>query len=479
MKSAYFSFPILLFSGIALSGCTSANTPPEKPNVLFIISDDLNDWIGPYGGHPQVKTPNLDRLAANNALVMLNSQCAAMVCGPSRSALLTGLRPSTSGVYSNSENLRNSEVAAAVPTISQYFSQNGYFSLSTGKIFHKHRSPEGMDHGQWAFDLWENEAGGFPIDRSKLPLNNLPPTGSHGTSMDWGPTTVGKEETQDWLIANWAAQKFQEDFDKPFFMMLGFTRPHLPFYVPQEYFDRYDLESIIVPEFRLDDLDDVLTPDGKKKFEPTGDFLTIQKHDKFKEVTQAYLACVSYVDDCLGVVLDALDQSKYKDNTIIVFIGDHGWFLGEKLRFRKNHLWEESCRAPMIIKVPGMTKTAKCERPVSYMDLYPTLAELCGLPAPSHTDGRSIVPVLKDPTTEWYPALSTFRYKSHSIRSEQYRYNVYEDNTEELYDHYIDPMEHTNLIRDPKYKAVVENLRKWLPESDAIPISGLGNNSDE
>jgi arylsulfatase A-like enzyme len=476
MKTTISSLSALLIAGSTFLGCnTTAQTETEKPNVLFIIADDLNDWIGPYGGHPQVKTPNLDRLAANNAMVMLNSQCAAMVCGPSRAALLTGLRPSTSGVYTNGQNLKNSELAASVPTISQYFSQNGYFTLSTGKIFHKH----GKDEGQWAFDLWEKERGGFPIDKSKLPLSNLPKTGSHGTSMDWGPTTVGKEETQDWLIAQWAVNKFQEEFDKPFLMMVGITRPHLPFYVPQEYFDMYDLESIIVPEFRLDDLDDILTPDGKKKFEATGDFLTIQEHDKFKEVTRAYLACVSYVDDCVGQILDGLENSQYKDNTIIVFIGDHGWFLGEKLRFRKNHLWEESCRAPMIIKVPGLTKTAESIRPVSYMDLYPTLAELCGIPAPSHTDGRSIVPVLKDHNTPWYPALSTFRYKSHSIRSEQYRYNVYEDNTEELYDHYSDPMEHTNLISDPKYASVVKELRTWLPESDAAPSPGGGGGSDD
>jgi arylsulfatase A-like enzyme len=257
-------------------------------------------------------------------------------------------------------------------------------------------------------------------------------------------------------------------------MMVGITRPHLPFYVPQEYFDLYNLDSVKIPEFRLDDLDDVLTPDGKKKFEPTGDFLTIQKYGKFKEVTRAYMACVSYVDDCVGVILDALEASKYKDNTIVVFIGDHGWFLGEKLRYRKNHLWEESCRAPMIIKVPGLTSTSTSERPVSYMDLYPTLAELCGIPAPPHAEGRSIVPVLKDPATPWYPALSTFRYKSHSVRSEQYRYNVYEDNTQELYDHYADPMEHHNLFGDPKYDAVIDDLRKWLPESDAEPSPVVG-----
>jgi arylsulfatase A-like enzyme len=464
MKNIFSSLPTLLIAGTALTSCNTPTPQAAKPNVLVIISDDLRDWIGPYGGHPQAKTPNLDRLAANGSMTMLNAQCAASVCGPSRSALLTGLRPSTTGVYSNVQNLRDFEVAAAVPTLPQYFSQNGYFSLSTGKIFHKHRLEEGMDEGQWAFDLWEKEKGGFPVDKSKLPLNNIPSSGRRGTSMDWGATTVGKEETQDWLSAMWAAEKFQQDYDKPFFMMLGLTRPHLPFFVPQEYFDLYDLDSIVAPEFRLDDLDDILTPGGKKKFEPTADFLTIQQYDKFKEITRAYLACVSYVDDCVGLVLDALENSKYKDNTIIVFIGDHGWYFGEKLRFRKALLWEEDCRTPLIIKAPGITSTSRCERPVSFMDIYPTLAALCGLPIPEHCEGSDLTPLLKDPEIKWHPAVTTMFHNNHSIRSDRYRYNSWADGTEELYDHETDPNEWNNLIRTPGTEEIVQELRKYLPE---------------
>jgi len=466
MKTSILSISAMLLASAASSSTPRQSSDQGKPNVLFIVVDDLNDWIGPYGGHPQTKTPNIDRLASSGVTFM-NAQCPATVCGPSRSALLTGLRPTTTGVYGNAQNLRDSEVAAAVPTISQYFSQNGYYSLSTGKIFHKHRTKEGMDHGQWAFDLWEEEKGGFPIDKSKLPLSQMPSTGLNNVEMDWGPTTVGKEETQDWISAKWAAQKFQEDFDKPFFMMLGITRPHLSWYVPQEYFDRFDLESIKVADYRLDDLDDILTPDGKKKFEPSRDFVTIQKNDKFKEVTRAYLACISYVDDCIGVVMDGLEKSKYKDNTIIVFIGDHGWFLGEKLRFRKTHLWEESCRTPMIMKLPENTKAVQCSRPVSFMDLYPTLASLCKLPDPQHCEGRNIVPLLKNPNKKWYPALTTMGYGNHSVRSERYRYNVWNDGTEELYDHDNDPMEWNNLINNPKYNKVVKEHKEYLPKINA------------
>ena len=203
----------------------------------------------------------------------------------------------------------------------------------------------------------------------------------------------------------------------------------------------------------------------------------LNESGKFREAARAYMACISYVDDCVGLVLDALEKSRYRDNTIIILLGDHGWFLGEKLRFRKTFLWEESVRSPLIIKVPGLTRTSQCTRIVNFMDLYPTLADLCGLPVPHHCEGRSIVPLLKNPDAKWYPSLTTMGYKNHSVRSEQYRYNVYEDGTEELYDHYTDPMEWKNLIKDPKYKKVIKELRAYLPKTDAKPSPGSGDQS--
>src|SRR5512140_2999373 len=189
--------------GLTLMSCSPMLTTiaqvnhREKMNVLFIAVDDMNDWVGCFGGNPQVKTPNMDRLARNNSLIMMNAQCPSSVSCPSRSAFLTGLRPSTTGVYGNTQNLRDSKVASSVPTMPQYFSQNGYFTLSTGKIFHKHIYKGETDAGQWAFDLWENEKGGFPIDRSKVPMSGMDVTGTVGTLMDWGPTSTGKETTQD------------------------------------------------------------------------------------------------------------------------------------------------------------------------------------------------------------------------------------------------------------------------------------------
>jgi arylsulfatase A-like enzyme len=464
----------LLLPGALLAGEINSRQSVEKPNVLIIIADDLNDWIGPYGGHSQTKTPNIDRLVSNNALVMQNAQCAATICGPSRASLLTGLRPSTTGLYNNTHYHRDSEIAASVPTMPEYFSQNGYFSLSTGKIFHKHTTPQGLDEGGWAFDLWERETGGFQIDNSKVPLSGMPSSAS-GTTMDWGPTIVGKETTTDWISAQWAANKFQQDFDKPFFMMLGIARPHLSWYVPQEYFDRFGLDTTQAANFKLDDLNDILTPSGKKKFSATSDFNTISQYNKFKEAARAYLASISYVDDCVGLILDGLENSQYKDNTIILFMGDHGWFLGEKLRFRKNNLWEESCRTPLIIKGPGITASGNCYRPVSFMDIYPTLAELCGLPRPVHCEGRSIVPLLTNPTLEWYPALTTMNYNNHSIRSDRYRYNRYNDGTEELYDHSVDPMEWNNLSKNPAYASVMDAHKVWLPDYNSRPTDVINS----
>jgi arylsulfatase A-like enzyme len=231
----------------------------------------------------------------------------------------------------------------------------------------------------------------------------------------------------------------------------------------------YPLEEVEVPQFRADDLDDIKLPNGRNKFGPSEDFLRVQQYDKFKEAAQAYLAAASYADDCIGVMLDALARSKYADNTVVVIWGDHGWFLGEKLKYRKTHLWEESARCPLIIKAPGLTKAGKkCDRVVNLMDLYPTLIDLCGLPRKSNIAGRSIKELLARPDSRWdYPTLTTYQKGNHSIRSERWRYIKYADGVEELYDHENDPMEWTNIAGDPKYGAVKSDLARWLAKYDA------------
>lgn len=446
----------------------------EKPNVLFIEVDDLNDWVGAVGGNPQAKTPNMDRLAAQSgSTVFLQAYCPASVCCPSRSAMLTGLRPSTTGVYGNGNNLKSSPIAAKAVTLPQYFSQHGYHSLSKGKIFHKHPSWVGMDEGQWAFDEWEPNSGGDGIDSADLPLNKLPfleGQGKKGEAIefDWGPTVNPTKDTSDYQTCVWAAEQLDRDFKgKPFFMAVGISKPHLPFHVPQEFFDMHPLDQVRVPDFALDDLDDILTPRGKKKFEPSEHFLRVQQAHQFKQITQGYLAACSYADHCIGVVLDKLGESRYANNTIVVVCGDHGWFLGEKLRYAKTHLWEESTRVPLIIRVPGSSESnLKSNRIVNLLDLYPTLVELCGLPTREGLDGRSFAGWQKTPSEAGQPTLTTMGFKNHSVRSATHRFTRYADGTEELYDHRADPLERRNLITDDKHKSVADELRAYLPKHD-------------
>lgn len=465
---AVISILILFLLSTFFQGCR--NNEKQKMNVLFIVVDDLNDWVGCFGGNPQVKTPNIDALAESGGVVFMNAQATATVCGPSRSALLTGLRPSTTGVYTNRENLRYSEVASQVETMPQYFSSNGYTSISTGKIFHKHPDVEGRDQGQWAFDIWNEEAGeGRLINPRDQPLNKVPDYEVGGTRMDWGPTICNKEQMKDWISAEWIGERLKEDYEKPFFMMLGISKPHLVWYVPQEYFDLYPLDSIIEPQILENDLKDILTPEGEQKFEPSPEYTAIKESGKIAEAARAYMACVSFADDCVGLALDALQNSKYRDNTIVVLIGDHGWHLGEKLVYRKNKSWEEDCRAPLIIYSPENKKISYRSQTVSQLDLYPTIAEMCNLPAPPHCEGKSLVPLLNNPEMEWEPALSTISYMNHSVRSDKYRYIVYDDGTEELYDHTNDPMEWENLIGVDGYSKVISDLKQYLPSNNVKP----------
>lgn len=466
----------------------------SKPNVIFLAMDDENDWIGAFGGNPQVHTPNLDKFCHENGMVFMNAHCTGPVCCPSRSALLSGFRPERTGCYGNGQNMLKSELIQQYATMPEYFSKNGYLTISSGKIFHKHQTSEGQDQGQWAFDIWEQERGDNKPQRDKLTsrtdgiidgikIENQKYTGTNGTDFAWAPTIAGKEETVDYRTAQWFAKQLQKDFEKPFFMAVGIAKPHLPWYVPQEFFDMYNLDSVKIPEYRLDDLDDILTPSGKKKFSPTDDFLWVQQDEKlFKGAVRAYMASTSYVDYCVGIILDALKKSKYNGNTIVVIWGDHGWHLGEKLRFRKVTLWSESTRMPLIIRTPDMKQKSVCNRVVNLIDLFPTLIELCGLPKRDVLDGRSLAPLLKNPEKEWpYPSITTQAAGSFTVNDENYRYTKYNDGTEELYDLKNDPMEWTNLIRlkDTKALEAKARLEKWMPKISAPDLSSNGRGDSD
>ena len=442
-----------------LRGETPAADPP-KPNVLFLALDDLNDWIGVLGGHPQAKTPNIDRLARSGVLFK-HAYCAAPACNPSRTALMTGLRPSTTGVYHNSQPWR--PVLKDAVTLTQYFMANGYSAQGGGKIFHNSFN----DPASWQH--WE-KAGNFP-NPAKLPANGIPQTGH----FDWGAVDAPDEEMGDYHTATWATEVLKQKHDKPFFLAVGMIRPHLPFYAPKKYFDMFPLESIQLPETIPNDLDDIPSA-GVKMAKPQGDHAKVIQHDQWKKAVQAYLACSTFADAQIGRVLDALEQSPYKDNTVIVLWTDHGWNLGEKQHWRKFALWEDTTRVGFMMTVPGMTQPGGvCDRPVNLVDIYPTLVDVCGLPKKDGLDGASLVPLLKNPKAEWdRPSITTEGRNNHAVRSERWRYIRYADGSEELYDHTVDPNEWKNVATDPATTAVRKELAAQLPKVNVPDAPGQG-----
>jgi arylsulfatase A-like enzyme len=464
-------------AGIGATSVAASARPAlaaSKPNVLFIAIDDLNDWVGCLGANPDVKTPNIDGLASQGVL-FTRAYCAAPVCNPSRAALMTGKRPSTSGIYENQQPMRQSPVLKDIVTMPQHFIANGYRVVGGGKIYHgAYPDPQSW---QEYFPSQERNAPGSPVPE-KRPVNGI----AKAAQFDWGPLSVPDSEMGDMKVVEWASKELSKQHDKPFFLACGFSKPHLPWYVPQKYFDMYPIDKITLPVVKEDDLDDVPT-EGKRLALRQGDHRKVTEHEQWKKAVQGYLASISFVDACVGRLMDALAASPHAKNTIVVLWSDHGWHLGEKIHWRKFALWEESTRNVFIVKAPGVTNAAaKCSRTVSAMDIYPTMIELCGLPARQGIEGNSIVPLLKNPSAKWdHPAVTTYQRGNHTVRTERWRYIRYHDGGEELYDHDKDEMEWTNLAGKPEFTKVKQQLAKWLPKSDAPdspkrPVGASGEN---
>jgi len=422
----------------------------EKYNVLFIAVDDMNDWIGPFGGYPGIKTPNIDKLA-KKGVVFKRAYCSAPACNPSRASLLTGVRPATSGVYHNNQPWR--PVLPDAVTIPQYFTANGYDVKGAGKIFHNSFN----DKDSWPvyFDVPHSP------EPPKTPVNGF-------ANLDWSPVDVKDEDMGDFKVVNQGIDYFGQKHDKPFFLAIGLTRPHLPWYVPQKYFDQYPLSEIKLPKVIPNDLSDVPEA-GIKIAKPQGDHKFITEHKQWEKAVQGYLASITFADGQIGRLLDALDKSEYAKNTIIVFFGDHGWHLGEKEHWRKFALWEEASRVPFIVYAPGISKlNGVSNRTVNLMDIYPTLIDLCKLPVKSGLEGQNITALLKNPSASWnHPSVTTHGLGNHAVRSEKYRYIRYLDGSEELYDHDADPQEFKNLAKDEKYASVKKDLARSLPVVNA------------
>ena len=463
--------PIAL-TALLLSSCGSTQTD-EPYDVLFIAVDDLNDWVGYLGGHPQTRTPNIDRLAARG-MAFTNAQSPSALCNPVRTALLTGIRPSTSGLYGNLPDWRTNAFFDDKTTLPRYFRDNGYATFGAGKIFHAHTFFESGLAGFNDTRAWDEF---YPSLEQQLP-DELGPIqkpanlNSVFVGFDWYPLVASDRALGDGQVTDWVEQQILTDSEQARFVAAGIFRPHLPWYVPQSYFDLHPLDQIELPPYRLDDLDDVPPIATRSESFSVESHDWIVAADRWEEGVQGYLASISYADARVGQLLDALDASGRADRTIIVLWGDHGFHLGEKGRWRKMTLWNESLHVPFIVVAPGVTTPGSTSgAPVSLMDIYPTLVELAGLERPSHLEGRSLMPLLRDPSLEWdYPVLSTYGYRNHSVVSARFRYNRYADGSEELYDIAADPNEWTNLASDQDFGSVIDELAGYLPASDALDL---------
>jgi len=540
------ALPFLIPIGVFCGECHSAEQPAKKPDVLFVISDDL-DLRGAFGA--QCHTPNLDRLR-KESVDFSNAHCAVPLCGPSRACLLTGLNASTTGWYGYGQNQSGGTngwkewseraVIRDCTVLPQYFAKNGYDVFGTGKVGHGREQDDWMftnadgniqwgvrpvSQGPWPSDgidqamlkragrEWLHSAGApeyMPepmrkVDRWFAPLSHvpdIPPDPKAGTTgykgwVDWGkPFRYVSEDDRDLMTdeksARYAVDVIRQPHERPFMLMVGFCKPHEPLVAPGKYFDMFKDVKIDLPPYRADDLDDCAKPfragtQGMKVFRAVREC----GEGFWQDYIRAYLACAAFMDDQLGLILDALKKSPYSNDTIIVFIGDNGYHLGEKNTIDKMTLWNESTRVPLMIHVPGMkTEGQTCTHPVSLVDLYPTLVGLCGLPGNPHEkngiplDGHSLLPFLENPKngkwdgpdvalTAWMGQPSPEQKENcmvqaskndqhFSVCSDRYRYILANTGEEELYDHQTDPNEWTNMAADPKLAEIKTKLHAEL-----------------
>jgi arylsulfatase A-like enzyme len=446
----------------------SSEDGESQPNVLFISLDDLNDWIGCLGGHPQAHTPNLDRLASTGVL-FTNAHCPAPACNPSRTAIMTGIPPYQSGLYDNRQKMR--AVLPDAELLPKYLSQRGYWSAGSGKLLHYFIDAKSWDE---YFPKKETEN---PFPRTLMPARrpvNLPRGGDWQYSeTDWAPLDASNEEYGgDWLVSDWIGKQLRKKHDRPFFLACGIYRPHEPWFVPKKYFDQFPIETIqLPPGYRADDLDD-LPPEGKRRG-PNRYFEHIRKHGQWKQGVQGYLASIAFADAMVGRVLDALQAGPNGDNTIVILWSDHGWHLGEKQHWQKYTAWRACTRVPLIIRVPPQTPGLKegtqagviCDQPVNLSSLFSTVTELVGHPRESNREVPSLVPLLKDPSAAWDHVAVTCLSEpgSFGMSTSDWRYIRYANGGEELYRTADDPYEWNNLAALPKYQGIIKNLSAKAP----------------
>lgn len=466
----------LIVAGLAavyslINDSTTTTGETNSYNILFILTDDQNAWANSLED-PGIKTPNMDRLA-RKSMVFSRAYTAAPACAPSRSSLLTGVHPATSGVYYNFQNYREADHwIADVVNMPGLFKDNDYLTAGYGKVFH-HRYQED-DISSWSDGYFV----GFEVEQDYALKEHALWTKEAVSHPMWHygplPDTYDRNNQdrmqQDTRNTSRVISLLEEQHDQPFFISLGLWKPHGPWYVPKRFFNMYPTEEISLPPgYKDGDVNDL--PEAAKWLAMHRGYQDkITSKGLWRDTMQAYFASVSYVDDQIGRVLDALEDSPNRENTIIVFSSDHGFHLGEKNHWSKFALWDHASRTPFMISVPGLTEPAVHNAPVSLLDIFPTLVELCGLGGPpTHDlDGVSLASLLRGETSErGKPVVSTHGRNNHAVRTADYTYIRYRNGAEELYNHSQDPHEWTNLAEDSGYTDVKTRLAKHLPQENA------------
>ncbi len=438
----------------------------DRPNIVMIAIDDLNDWVGCLQGNPQAQTPHIDTLA-QKGMLFTNAHCQAPLCNSSRASLLSGRRPSSTGVYALEPWLKESPVLKNCTTLPEFFRKQGYQVHLGGKIFHGNYPPEA--ERALIADSW-GPPGVIGIRPQKRLVADVP--GGHPL-VDWGEFPHDDRKKGDWKVASWGVQHLKKQGGQPYFLAVGFFLPHVPCYASPEWFERYPEETTTLPEVPDNDRDDIPEFAWNLHWQlPEPRLSWLKKNGQWKNLVRSYLASITFVDSQVGRIVEAVSQRPDADNTIIVLWSDHGWHLGEKGVTGKNTLWRESTRVPLIFAGPGIAK-GRCAEPAELLDIYPTLAQLIGVPIPEELEGHSLQSQLKDPTARRaWPAITTHGPGNHSVVTDEWRYIRYANGSDELYHIKEDPREWKNLSSDPTKRELIAGLQKWIPTNDAVPVPG-------